>query len=146
MRKRRLTISLKRDAAVSASRVSIGKSKLVYILVCDKKLEYPNDRSRIAYIGTTKKGLSRISQSVAARSDSILSLRGVKKFHARVITCKKRQNVKSWHKLERAFLLRFRERFGDIPRCNSHGKKMKVRDEFDYFRPPRLDRIIDDLS
>lgn len=146
MNGRRLTVSLERDEAISVSRVPIGKNKLVYILVCDKKLQYPQGRSRIAYIGTTKKGLSRISQSVATRAESILSLKGVREFHARIVTCRARQHVKTWHKLERALLLVFRDLFGSVPVCNSHGKKMKHLDEFDYFSRDRLKTVIEDLS
>ena len=83
--KRRLRLSLKRDEALRATRVSIGKQKLVYVLVADKRLRYPKGRSRIAYIGTTKKGVTRIAQSVAKRAEDILSLHGVRTFHARVV-------------------------------------------------------------
>ena len=144
---RRLAISLERASAISVSRVSIGKNKLVYILVCDKKLVYKFGRSKIAYIGTTKKGLARISESVAFRAKDILRLSGVKTFEARVVSCRPRQNVKTWHKLERALLLEFREMFGDVPKCNSHGTGMSERDEFKkYFTKARIKRIIDDLS
>lgn len=146
MAKRRLSISLKRGKALAVARVSIGKEKLVYVLVCDKKLQYENGRSRIAYIGTTKRGLSRITQSVAARAEKILALHGVLNFHARVVTCNPRQHVKTWHKLERAMLLRFRETYGEVPCCNSHGKNMKERDEFEYFAKTRINRILDDLA
>lgn len=146
MPKRKLTISLKRDEAVTVSRVSIGKQKMVYVLVCDKRLRYPNGESRVAYIGTTEKGLSRIAQSVAARAEDILALLGVRNFHARVVTCASRQHVRTWRKLERAMLLRFRELYGVVPRCNSQGKNMKVVDEFQYFREKRVDAIIEELS
>lgn len=142
----KLRISLKRDHAVQATRVAIGKDRLVYVLVADKRLRYKNGRSRIAYIGTTKKGLARIARSVARRAEWILDLRGVRSFAARVVTCRPRQKVKSWVKLERALLIKFRERFGEPPKCNSHGKRMKRRDEFDYFREKRVATILDDLS
>ena len=142
----RLPLSLKRGAALTVTKFSIGKNKLVYLLICDKKLQYPCGRSRIAYVGTTRKGLSRISQSVAARAEDILSLHGVQEFHARVVTCKPRQNVKTWHKLERAFLLTFKDIYGEVPVCNSQGHRMKVTDEFEYFSMPRVKRIIDDVS
>ena len=54
---RRLSLSLKRDHALQATRVSIGKSKLVYLLIADKRLKYKDGKSRIAYIGTTKRAL-----------------------------------------------------------------------------------------
>ncbi len=143
---RRLKVALKRDEALRATRVTIGKNKLVYILIADKRLKYKTGKSRIAYIGTTRKGVARIAQSVAARADDILSLHGVRTFHARIATCKPRQNVATWKKLERALLLTFRERFGEVPKCNSHGKRMKVTDEFRYFGTKGVANVIDELS
>src|SRR5438876_573559 len=125
MASRRLAISLKRDLALQATRVTTGKNKLVYVLVTDKRLRYGKKKSRIAYIGTTKNGVSRIAQSVAARAPAILRLHGVRSFDARIITCKPRQHVKTWFKLERALLMTFRELYGQVPKCNSHGKRMK---------------------
>jgi len=127
-------------------RVVIGKEKLVYFLVADKRLQYPRGRSRIAYIGTTKTGASRVAQSVASRAEDVLRRRGVYEFHTRIITCRPRQKVKTWFKLERACLMRFRDRFGRVPVCNSHGKKMTEAGEFEIFSRGRIDRIIDDFS
>lgn len=145
MGRRRLNLSLKRDPAVTATRVAGESDKLVYVLVADKRLRYGSKRSRIAYIGTTKKGLKRITQSVAARSDAILKLRGVRTFSARIITCTPRRRVKTWRKLERALLIAFREEYGSQPKCNNHGSKMKELDEFVYFRRAAIRNIIDEL-
>lgn len=143
---RRLKVSLKRDEALRATRVTIGKNKLVYLLIADKRLKYVGGKSRIAYIGTTKKGVARIAQSVAARADDILSLHGVRTFHVRIVTCRPRQNVSTWKKLERALLLSFRERFGEVPSCNSHGTRMKITDEYRYFGAKGVANVIDELS
>jgi len=142
----RLQISLKRDEALRATRVTIGKEKLVYVLVADKRLRYPKGKSRIAYIGTTKKGVARIAQSVAVRGEKILKLNGVRTFHARIITCNPRQNVETWKKLERGLLLCFRDTFGKVPECNKTGKRMRPKDEFDLFVKKRITNIIDELS
>jgi hypothetical protein len=120
--------------------------KLVYVLIADKRIKYKSGKSRIAYIGTTKKGVARIAQSVAARADDILSLRGVRSFHARIVTCNARQHVTTWGKLERGLLLCFREHYGEVPKCNSHGRKMKVTDEFYYFAKKAIVNIIEDLT
>lgn len=144
--KRRIRLSLKRDEALRANRVFIGSQKLVYVLISDKRLEYISGKSRIAYIGTTKNGTTRIAHSVALRAYRILSLRGVRSFHARIVTCRPRRNVKTWCKLERALLLRFREIFGEVPKCNTHGKRMKVTDEFDYFNRRGVKSVIDELA
>lgn len=143
---KRLTISLKPKDAMQVTRVSVGKKRLVYFILAKKGLRYPWGRSRIAYIGTTKKGMARIAQSVAARAEDILSLYGVREFTVRIVTCPPRPNVKTWEKLERAFLLSFRHKYGTLPTCNSQGKKMKQRDEFKYFRRERLERILERLA
>jgi hypothetical protein len=142
----RLRISLKRNEAIRTNRVAVGKMKLVYVLVADKRLRYANGRSRIAYIGTTRKGAERIAQSVAARAEAIFKLRGVRSFDARIVTCNPRQNVETWKKLERGLLLCFRERFDEVPKCNSKGKRMRPRDEFDLFAKKRLMNVINELS
>ena len=144
--KKRLTVSLKRDPALSATRVGTGKAELVYVLVADKKLNYERGRSRIAYIGTTQRGMSRIARSVAVRAERILGERGVRSFDARIVTCKPRQKVKTWEILERALLLEFRKEYGEAPLCNSLGTKMKEGDEFRLFRRKRIRTIIEDLS
>ena len=143
---KRLNVSLKPKHAMQVTRVSIGKKKLVYVILVKKSLKYPWGRSRIAYIGTTKKGMARIAQSVAARSDDILSLHGVKEFTVRIATCLPRPKVKTWAKLERAILLVFRHKYGTLPKCNTAGKRMKERDEFKYFRRSRLDKLLEMLA
>lgn len=143
---RRIKLSMHRDHAMEATRVSIGKSKLVYVLIADKRLQYEWGKSRIAYIGTTKKGTARIAQSVAARAEDILSIRGVRSFHARVITCRPRKNVKTWHYLERALLIKFKEIYGEVPWCNSQGHRMKRAKEFKYFSDHGVELIIEELS
>lgn len=143
---RRSTVSLKREPALKASRVVLGNLKLVYVLVTDKRLKYPTGKSRVAYIGTTKNGVARIAQSVATRSDSILKLVGVKTFRARVVTCRPRQKVKIWHKLERALLIAFRDAYGAVPVCNSKGKKMKETNEFALFARARINEVLADLA
>lgn len=143
---KRLTVSLKRAPAMRVTKVSIGDMRLCYILVANKKIRYSDGRSRIVYIGTTKKGLSRISQSVAARAEDVLAIHGVDEFKARVVTCRRRQNVKSWHKLERALLLVFREMFGEVPLLNTHGKNITEVNEFELFAKSRINTIIEDVG
>ena len=137
-----LRIKLHRQPAMEVGRVSIGDNRLVYLVVCEKALRYRWGKSRIAYIGTTRKGIKRISQSVAARADDILSLHGVRRFHVRVVVCGPRRNVKTWVKLERALLLTFRQMYGDLPKCNISGKRMKSTDEAAYFKRERLEKIL----
>jgi hypothetical protein len=143
---RRIKLSLHRDHAMHATRVSIGSFKLVYVLVADKKIKYDDGKSRIAYIGTTSRGQARIAQSIAFRAEDILGIRGVLSFHARVVTCRPRRHVKTWHYLERGLLIKFREMFGEVPYCNSHGVNMKRGKEFDYFADAGLKLVLEELS
>ena len=143
---KRLTVSLKPRHAMEVTRVSVGKKRLVYILVAERTLKYPWGRSRIAYIGTTKKGMARIAQSVAARAEDVLGLYGVRRFHVRILTCAPRPNVKTWVKLERALLLVFRQKYGALPQCNTIGKRIRPDDVFDYFRHDRLERLLESLA
>lgn len=143
---RRIRLRLRRDEALSATRMSIGKDKLVYLLITDKRFNYPKGRSKVAYIGTTGKGIARMAQSVATKAQELLGLHGVRSFHARVVTCKPRRRVKTWKKMERALLLGFREKYGAVPKCNNHGKKMKVTDEFGYFAKHGVNVVLDDLA
>jgi len=143
---KRLSVSLKSKHAMQVTRVSVGRKKLVYVILAKKALKYPWDKSRIVYIGTTKKGVARIAQSVAARAHDVLSLHGVREFLVRIVTCPPRPNVKTWEKLERAFLLVFRHKYGALPKCNTQGKNMKQRDEFKYFKRERLERVLEMLA
>lgn len=143
---RRSNISLKREPALIARRVILKDEKLVYVLIADKKVDYKKGRSKVVYIGTTKKGGARIAQSVAWRSKDIFAMHGVKEFSARTISCRPRRHVKMWRKLERAMLLAFKEIYEDIPSCNIHGVNYSERDEFQYFSKARVKRIIEDLS
>jgi hypothetical protein len=139
---RRITPSLKRQAALVASRVSVGRDKLCYILVADRKLTYPNGRSAIIYIGTTKRGINRVAGSVADRADNILRRHGITSFTARVVTSPPRRHVRTWRRLEGSLLSAFRERFGALPHCNDRN----VNPDWDRFSKTKVNRIIDDLS
>jgi hypothetical protein len=143
---RRLSISLRNGHALEATRVSIGRNRLVYAITTDKKLRYPKGKSRIAYIGTTRLGVKRVAASVAGKADEILSLHGVRSCKAHVMTCRPRQRVKTWLLLERALLVSFRETYGTVPKCNSHGKGMKRGGVFDYFSHRRLQGLLQDLG
>jgi hypothetical protein len=147
--KRRIRLSLRRGEAMMTHKVSIGRDKLVYVLLADRKLSYGQKirkKSRIVYIGTTKTGISRIAQSVAARAEDIFSIPGVMSFHVRIVTCRPRRRVKTWRKLERALLISFREHFGEVPLCNSHGKKMRRTNEFQFFAEAGIKSLIEELS
>jgi hypothetical protein len=142
----KLRVSLKRGAAMTVHRLSVDADRLVYVIVAEKPLKYKLGRSRIAYIGTTKRGVERIAQSAAQKAPNVLELHGVSSFEVRVLTCTPRQKVKTWHKLERAMLLVFRQTFGEVPDQNTRGAAITETDEFRYFQRSRIEQVITDLS
>lgn len=145
-KKRRLQPVINRDHAMEVTQAAVAKKKLVYVIVVDKRIKYPKGYSKIVYIGTTKKGVSRIARSVAYRSSSVFDRRGVRKFIVRVITCHNRQNVRTWRKLERAMILMFKELHESPPALNVQGKRMKETNEFHLFRRSRIKNIIEELT
>lgn len=142
----RLKISLKPKPALTMRRVALDHERLVYVICADRKLRYQEGYSQIAYIGTTKNGISRVASSAAYRSWDVLWSHGVQSLDVRIVTCRPRQGFKSWLKLERALILAFREKFGEPPMCNVQGRRMKLGDEFDRFALSRLNAIVETLS
>ncbi len=143
----KLRVKLKATPVLEVHRASQGNQKLVYVLLANKTLRYEHGtRSRVAYIGTTKNGLSRIASSAAVKAEQILSLHGVRTIEARIVMCAPRAGVKTWVKLERALLLLFRERHGRVPKFNTQGKKLRLRDELTCFSRSRLATILDALE
>ena len=142
----RLRISLKPEHAIEVPRVSVGARRLVYVICASRPLPYEKGASKIAYIGTTQNGIDRVAQSAASRSDEVLGLHGIDRFHVRVVTCGPRRHVRSWRRLERAFLIRFRERYGEVPYCNATGAGMVEKREFELFARSRIDAILEDLN
>ena len=145
-RSRRLHMQLARDEAMRVNQASIRRDRLCYVIVADRRLKYTSGRSAIAYIGTTKRGLGRVAGSAAQRAPEVFKLRAVRSFTVRIVSCQGRPNVRTWAKLERAMLLIFKDLYGEIPHCNSHGKGMRERDEFDYFQERRLRRLVEELG
>ena len=146
MAKKRLSISLRKGYALQISREAVRKKKVVYVIVVGRKLRYPYGRSSVVYIGTTKKGLARIAGSAAHRAFDVLKIHGVKEFWVRVLSCQSRRGMKAWDKLERALLLGFREKYGEVPKCNTQGVRIREKDEFQYFSRSRIRRILTDLE
>lgn len=112
-----------------------GKKReaLVYVLRQNRLHQYPEGRSRVIYIGTTHRGIDRILASLAYRTRQVVKKHGVKAIDVQLVTCTPRQNVRSWRKLENAFLLKFKDLYGDIPYCNANGHGLREVDEFALF-------------
>ncbi len=119
---RKLRISTGKLPALTVTRQAISKSKIAYALTANKALKYPDARSTIAYIGTTERGLKRMTETVAARADDLLTNHGINTLEVHVIQCKGKQRVKSWKSLEHALLLCFKRYYGAVPLANKIGK------------------------
>lgn len=143
---KRLKIKWQRTPAIVINRTAFRDNKLVYVARTNKTNRYPLGRSRIAYIGTTKKGARRIASSAATRGADLLYEYGIKHLELSVVTCSKVQSVETWRKLERALIIRFRELYGRIPRANNAGARMRWKDELRYFRIEKLDELLHELA
>lgn len=71
-----LTIQTTINPAVTITRTATKSTELVYIAVANKPVKYPEGRSKIVYIGTTKNGAERIAASAAAKAKDILGIFG----------------------------------------------------------------------
>jgi hypothetical protein len=144
---KKLLVKSSKRAIPTATRVSVHTERLVYVLSANKALNYEfGKKSKIAYIGTTEKGIHRIAESIADKAGEILTVFGVHSLEARIITCTPKKHVKTWRILESACLLAFREKFGSVPKYNKHGIKLHEDKEFQYFSKQRIHKIIDELS
>ena len=141
-----LTVQTTKKPAVTITRTATKASELVYIAVANKAIKYPKGKSRIVYIGTTKNGAERIAASAAAKANQMLGLHGVKHLELFVVTNSFMAKVKTWHKPERGLILSFKDQYGEPPKCNIVGKKMRWTDEFQYFTKARLKGVIDQYS
>lgn len=142
--KRRGKISL-RGSAFLISRLALKHDRFVYVFVANRPRRYHHGNSRIVYIGTTRKGLRRLADSLFDRSGSIFGW-GVHSFEAFLLTCRPRQRVKTWIHLERAMLCAFKEKFGELPSANAAVDKLTERNCFDFFSRTRVNELIGILS
>lgn len=145
---RRLSISggQRTNAALTIHRFAVEATSLVYLAVACRAIKYPYGRSSIAYIGTTKRGVDRIASSAAYMAPKILRMHGMTSVEFFTYTCRSRRRVKTWVKLERALLLKFREKYGAVPRFNWQGKNMRWTDEEKYFSLRRIDALIEEYG
>lgn len=134
------------EPAITITRTAYAASELVDIAYANKPLRYQHEDSRIAYIGTTKNGVWRVASSAAWKAGDLFTRKGVHTLEFYIIATPRKGKHAIYRKLERALLLRFRERFGSIPHANKQGKNLRWRDEYDYVTRQKVERIIDDFS
>ena len=152
--RRRTSLGLYRDPAITITRMGTQKTELVYVLVANRKHKYPNGRSRIVYVGMTESGVHRIASSVANRAEQVLREKGISSFSAHVVHYMPPRtfSAKLWKKrpvllLERALIISFQETYGCPPLCNGTGQNMRPTfGEFDRFSRNRIETLIEDLS
>jgi len=133
------------NPAMTLSKSRYWARHMVYILRADKSIQYKEGRSRIVYIGETRRGTRRPAGSVASKAMKAFGkLRGVKKIDVHPLTFRGTQRVKTWEVLERDLLATFREKYGEIPTYNKIGGGFTV-ENISRFRKKRLISIIDHL-
>ena len=143
----KLTLKPSKIPAIEIHRKAIENEKLVYVVVMQKFIKYPDGKSRIAYIGTTKAGIHRIAASGAYRAKSLLTGYGQRSLKLHTITCSKRQGLSNSAKLlESALLAVFRREFGSVPKGNSQGKNIKKPSSLKWFSRERLEKVIEVYS
>lgn len=131
---RKSYLSLSRAPVMTLGRRALGADRLVYVPAANKPVKYPRGRSRIVYIGTTKRGVRRVASSVASRAEGLLGRPGLRTVDAHLLTYSGRPGAqKLWAKLERAMLFIFQYEYGDIPLMNKVGRNIWPGKEFKYF-------------
>lgn len=138
-----MKVSLSKKPVMTVNRHILKKDRLVYLLVGPKPVRYRDGKSRIVYIGTTKKGADRIAASAAYRAEDILDMHGFRYMDVHVVSCKSKQGLKGWRYLEEALLAQFRVNYLDLPRFNVQGNKLKFSDKLEsLFRRKAIDRVL----
>jgi hypothetical protein len=127
--------------AMTVHRRILARHRIVYLLVGKKTFRYKGGRSRIAYIGTSKKGASRIASSAAHRADEFFSKWGSRQMEVFIASCSARPGLKSWTHLEHALLARFLQLYRELPFCNRNGYKLDAKLQ-KMFKYKSLDRVL----
>lgn len=136
------TILNSKTPALVMNRNILKKEQIVYVLIVNKRLNYKNKQSRIIYIGSTKKGSSRVAESIASKGEDALKNHGITKVEAYIFECKAIENKMHWKELETALILKFREIYGEAPKHNIKNAKSKISNQFQHFTNHRLETIL----
>ena len=120
-----MKVHLASKPAMTVHRRILTKDRIVYLLIGKKPFKYKRGSSRIAYIGTSKRGANRIANSAAYRADEVFSKWGSKQMEVFIASCTAKPGLKSWEYLERALIANFVAIYQSLPLCNKQGKKYK---------------------
>lgn len=140
-KKRTLRINCTDDPVLTITRSNRWRNRMVYILTTPRLYKHKSGRrSRIIYIGTTKKGAARPAASAVNKaSQAFGKLHGVKTIDVYIATCAGVPAVKTWKELESALVHTFWSRYFQLPRYNK--VKPKLRNEL--FRQRALENLIE---
>lgn len=137
-----LSAKVEPEPVLKLAHHAVKDQKLVYLIAVQTRWRYQRGSSHIIYIGTTRKGLDRIADSIAKKAQQIFDLHDVHGAQVHVVTCGPRQRVKTWLELERALLVTFRKLYGELPELNKKGKKLPRVDPAKFFNPSNLESIV----
>jgi hypothetical protein len=125
-----------------------SSNRMVYILAANKHQRYRDKysktvgRSKIIYIGTTKRGAGRPAASAVNKASEVFykkkHLHGVKTIEVHIVTCATQNVHNTWKKLEAALLDAFRQRYFQLPKYN----KVRPKHVEGLFSPNALRKII----
>lgn len=137
-----ITIREASRPAMTITRAALRAEKVVYLICAERPQKYEIGRSRILYIGTTRRGARRYSASLSNKAIECLEYRGVKELKVHVVTCKPRQGMDWWTTLERDLLMAFKAMHGSVPKRNTSGKNRNPDALSGFFRPQRLATLL----
>jgi hypothetical protein len=138
-----MKVQIDSKSAMTVYRRILTKNRIVYLLVGKKTFKYKGGRSRIAYIGTSKRGAKRIASSAAERAEKMFSRWGSKEMQVYIVSCDAKPGLQSWKYLERALLAQFLSYYQQLPFCNIHGRKYKFDEKLQkMFKHRRIYKIV----
>jgi hypothetical protein len=132
--------------AITITRTAYAASELVYIAYANRPYRYQHGDSRVVYIGTTKNGVWRVASSAVWKAKDVFEHWGFHTLEFYIIAAKRQGKQPTYRKLERALLLRFRERYGTPPVANKQGAKMRWRKDDNAFTFASLNKILDEFA
>jgi len=140
----KLRVTYRWDPAMKVHRSSLWTKRMVYVLIANRAIKYLNGRSRVIYIGTTKRGERRPASSAASKSiQAFAELRGVKWTEVHLLSSERRPNTETWRLLESALLIVFRSLYGKLPYFNKRLDDFRKLEQVDdYFRSKNLIKIL----
>lgn len=138
----RLKVKSSKKSLLTLTRSRQWTEKMVYVLAANKSYKYKNGRSRILYIGTTKKGGNRPAASAVNKaSEAFYKVRGVRTIDVHIVTCAPRKAMQTWKRLESALLDVFRNKYFQLPKYN----KVRPTAREGLFSTKALDKIISEF-